>query len=501
MAKQRTTKKRAARRDGWANPETGHGTSRDHREYTTFSPRGVTDEYMRSLWRGDDVIGRIVEDLPDEAWRRSVTFTLGSKEGDDKEEAAALAGEWEDIGADTALKECGYRERALGGGAILPIIEGSVGQLDEPLDDYMDRIGKIVALHVFEPREMQPDSWYTKLSDPKFRQPQTWRVTPLSGATGRAMVGDIIHESRMIIMPGIRVSPQPLIGTRLGWGDSVTLRVLEVCASFGLSWGSAAKILADFDHGIYQLDQLDEILAENGGEDELDRRLAAMDRRKSSLRAAVIGKNDTFTRAASSLAGYSDLLIQLAFRVSAAAKMPASRLFGMAPQGMNATGEYDQSSWYDAADAYRTEKRKPAERLARLMMLQADGPTAGKEPANWKLEFPALKVPSEKEQADTRYVVAQADKIYFEMGAASNDDIANSRWKGGRYSPEMSIDWKAREEQKKIDEAQPTPEDLAAMGIQPPQQPGQQAAQPPAPPVPPPNGANGKANRPPPAGE
>lgn len=450
MAKRKTKR---PRRDAWVNNETGHGTSRDATEYTYFTSKPVSDEYAIQLWRSDDMIKKIVEALPNDALRRPWTYKIGEGDDEDKEKATALCSENERLDGVQVFKRAIHTERATGGAIIFPVMEGG-GPLNEPLEDYEDRIGKIIALHTFEPRECVPVTWYTRLSDAKFRQPKTWRISPLSGNTGRYMVGEEIHESRLIVFPGRRVSNQPLTGQRIGHGDGVVQYCLKVVSDYGLSWGSVAKLLTDFGHGVYKLDQLDEILAEKNGEAELDRRLEAMDRRKSSLRAAVIGKNDEFMRVATALGGYAEVLIQIAQRLAACAEMPMTRLFGMSPAGLNATGESDIRMWYDSCEQERERHAHRIDQYSRMLMLQNEGPFGGVEPEEWDHEFPPLWQPSEKEQAETRKLISETDKTYFDMGAASNDDIAISRWGSGRFSPEMTIDWKAREEAKKLEEQQ-----------------------------------------------
>jgi hypothetical protein len=97
-------------------------------------------------------------------------------------------------------------------------------------------------------------------------------------------------------------------------------------------------------------------------------------------------------------------------------------------------------------------------------------PTGGREPKVWSIQWKPLWSPTEKEIAETGKLVAEADKIYFEMGAVSSDDVVKSRYGGDTYSMETTVDFKAREAQKKIDEEKAAELDaasLAAMGQSP----------------------------------
>lgn len=465
----RADAKPEARHDGLINVFTGHGTDRDRRTSTYHQTAVVIDENAIDLRRGNWIAARICELLDDDAFRRGYELKL-----DDKEEAETVMDAVEDLGINKKAEQAGQMERTAGGAALFPVLDGALGDLNEPLvlDPKEPRIGKVLALHLLEPRELRPWTWYTDLEHPKFGQPETYWLRPLLGGMSGAAINAlarqvIVHESRLAIYPGLKFTRQPLNGQRLGWGDSALTRPNEAISDFGLSWGSAASILHDFAQGVVKLDQLVEMLREEGGEALVSKRLAVMDMTRSSLRAMVLDKNDEFTRTSTPVSGLSDLLIQFAQLIAAAADMPLTRLFGMSPAGLNATGQSDMQGWYERVGVRQTDHTANLEWMIRLVMLSADGPTQGQEPDEWSIEWRPLQKPSEKETADTRYAVAQADKIYFDMGAASSDDIAKSRFGGDTYSMETVIDWDAREAQQKIDEQKAAEIDkasIAAMG-------------------------------------
>lgn len=465
MTRARRTKGKgsASRQDGFVNRFTGHGTSRDRRTHTRFRADVVTDLEGLDYWRSDDILSRVIELPPREAMRRGFTIKVGDKNG--KVISEALQEECDRLDMSERVKFAGQMERACGGAAIMPVLDGAVGDLEEPLDDYEDSILRVDALHVFEPRELMPIAWYTDITSPKFRRPKIYRLQALSGASGRPLSPVPIHESRLVIFPGLRVSSQVLAGQRPGWGDTMVNRVRAVAADFDLSWGSVATLLHDFAQGVLQLGDLAEILSKKGGRAMLEERLAALDMVRSSLRAVLIDAKDKFTRENTPVSGVEGLVVQLAQRVATAADMPATILLGISPAGMNATGDFDIRSWYDRIDGQRAAYRHPIKRLVRLTSLQIDGPCKGEEPEQYSIDFPPLWTPSEKEQADTRLAIAQADQIYHNIGSASSDDISKSRWGGDSFSPEMSIDWDARAKQAALDAAAAslTDEDKAAL--------------------------------------
>lgn len=451
--------RREVRADGYVNAFTGHGTSRDRRSFTTHRTLVINDLTAIDLRRGNWLAARICELLPADAFRRGYTLKLDKKEKAEKTQTAI-----EELRLNEHVMQAWQMERTCGGAAIFPVLDGALGDISTPLELVKGepRIGKVLALHLFEPRELVPETWYSDVTHPKFRMPQTYRLWPLSGGRGTTTM-QTVHESRLAIFPGVRVTSEQLPGSRLGWGDSALNRTAEVMSDFGLSWGSAATILHNFSQRVIKFAGLVEMLKEEGGEAVVQRRAAVMDMIANALRALPLDKDDDLVNVSTSVAGFAELLIQFAQLISAAADMPMTRLFGMSPAGMNATGEHDMAGWYDRVGNGQTYVTPQVEWLIKLLLLSADGPTQGSEPDVWSIEWNPLWSPSEKEDAETRKTVAETDKIYYDIGAASPDDIATSRWKGDSYSAEMNIDWKAREAQKKIDEEREVELDAAAV--------------------------------------
>jgi phage-related protein (TIGR01555 family) len=446
------------RRDGWINEASGHGTAYDRRLLTRYGVDIVTDLEAIQLWRSEWLCARVIETRPREAFRRGYELKL-----DDKEIAEKVVAKAEELGVDAALVKAGQYRRAYGGAAIFPVLDGALGDLSEPLDE--TRIADVKALHVLEPRQLQPVSYYTDLSHPKFGQPEIWRFMPLVASRAAGAWGQLIHESRLVIFPGTRVSVQTQPGQREGWGDSELSKPYAAIRDYGLSWGSATTILHNFGRDVLQFDGWAELAAQaDGGEEIMAKRMRAFEIANSTLRVGVIDAKDRFTPRGGSLAGLSDVLIQQAQYVAAATEHPVTVLMGMSPAGLNATGDMDVRNWYATIENDQATEYKPrVEQIYRLLLLASAGPTRGKEPKAWSVEFRPLLTPSEKEQAETRKIVAETDKIYFDIGAASPEDIATSRWKGDTYSPEMVIDWKAREEQAKLDEERAADLDDAAL--------------------------------------
>jgi phage-related protein (TIGR01555 family) len=451
---------RETRVDGIANPFTGTGTSRDRRTATYHYTRVVSDYEARDLRRGNWLAKRIIEMPPADAYRKGYELKLG-----DKKRSEQVQSVLETLGINKKLVDAAQKEREAGGAALLPILEGSVGSMATPLDLTRHSPRRIKTIHLLEPRELQPVSWYTRLGDEKFRRPEVYAYHPINGA-GLVSTGmQYIHESRMAIFPGVKISPETLHGQRTSWGDNVLTPVQEVINDFGLSWGSAAAIVHDFSQGTWTIDDLDDMLKEEGGWQAVEKRVRRQDMFRSSLRTLILSAKEKFERKSSSVAGLAELLIQFMTLTSAAADMSVVRLFGISPAGLNATGQSDIELTDDRTITHQANYIEPTEQLIEIALSCVDGPTRGVVPEVWSAEWRPLRTPTAKEEAERRKTVAETDEKYVAMDPSLTDSIIESRFKGDTYSAETVVNWTERAKQKKIEEerAEEIAADPAAM--------------------------------------
>lgn len=449
------------RQDSYQNKFTGHGTARDKRVFTRYGTEIVTDQEALDLWETEFLAARIIEAEPEEAYRRGWTF----KHKD--EELAEEIWNWADeLGVEGAMVDAREKERALGGSAIFPVLDGALGDLSEPLD--WNSISDVKALHVLEPRELQAIAFYESLDERGWSMPSMYMFQPLTSGFGNTFGSQPIHASRLIVFPGLRVSRQIRPGQRLGWGTSVLTRPKQVLADFGLAWASAATLLHEHGCGVLAMDEYAELMATAEGEEIVARRLATMLMSKSSLRALVIDSKDKYDKQASSLGGASELLNEFKVLMSAASDgMPVSVLMGQAPGGLR-TGDDDTRTWYGNVERRRAKKLRPRHaHVMKFLLNSGSGPTGGKEPDHWSVEYPSLWSPSDAETATTRKTDMDRAVAAVGAGIASADDVAESFYGSDQYSGDIHINWNRRKAQAAaaqvgVDDI--GPDDMAAMG-------------------------------------
>lgn len=387
----------------------------------------------------------------------------------------------EELGLTDALWEALAYERGYGGGAIFLGANDGSTDLAKPLN--MDRIREFEWLTVLEPRELTPFSYYADPMKPKFGKPEIYQLNPDGMSSSNPVRSEYsaprnIHESRLIVFPGIRVTRRNLSSTH-GWGDSILTRVLPVLRDFNVGFNSAAILLNDFAQAVFKMRGLAELVAmDNRQADKtVAARMAAVELSRSTARAILIdAEGEEFERKQTPLSGLPELLDRFANRLAAAADMPLTLLMGQSPAGLNATGESDIRFFYDRIAAAQKRKLKgPIERVCQMLMR-----VEGEEPDSWSVNFHPLWQPTENEQATARKTQAETDAIYIANEVLHPEEVALSRFGGEEFSFETQVDFDARAELDKMEaeqkaaEAEEQAKQLAENPPAPPPAPGQQ---------------------------
>lgn len=446
IAPQATPPGGVPRLDSWFSDVTGFGTSADKRTSVGFFTDVVDPITARELWTGDDMAAKVIEKPAQAIYRKAFEAKL-----DDKEQAEAVAHEHKRLQSVARAKKAKMYARAYGGAGLFPVMNSSQ-RLDEPLNE--KTITEIRGLRIFEPREMRPAQWYSDITDDKQGTPSVWEIVPLTPAgASRGMPIVRIHESRLIIWTGIRVSIQQEPGTLYGWGHSVLTRVNSVLRDFNIGWASAAALLHDFAQAVYKKKGLKSALG-LGAKKEFQEALAAIELGRSTINATVIDSEESWERQQTPMAGLPDLLEKFFLRLAAAADMPLVVLAGMSPAGLNATGQSDIQLWDDRIAEEQQEETPMIERLTELIMLQRSGPMRGVLPKVWSVQWCPLRQPTPLESAQARKVQAEIDGIYISNAVYSSEEVALNRFGGDEYSFDTHIDFDARE---KLEPAAPKP--------------------------------------------
>jgi len=397
---------RQMKADGWQNLVSGLGTTADkHKQTRNRMSIIMSDEELEDIFIDDGLGTNIIKAIPDDMFREGWEYQFPDN---DEIESEELADEYnavlENIDAISKITEAFYWARLYGGAAILiGALDGK--DLSQPLKP--TNIKNIEYLKVIDRSDIE----FSKIKfqiDPtllRYGLPEFYSIKFISSA-GSEESKDV-HYSRVIEIHG---DPIPFGATRYNreqryWGVSVLQNVDDNLRIVGSSIGSVSHLLHEFSIGKYKLGDLADILSQPDGVALIKKRVEVMDLTRSVFHSMYFDKDDDFIRENASFAGVPEVLHVIFMLVSSCTQIPITRLFGVSPAGMNATGESDMRNYYDKVRSKQSKEAAPI--LLRLVRIISEWKKLPEPYVIWK----PLQQLSPKEQAEVDKLEADKEQV------------------------------------------------------------------------------------------
>jgi phage-related protein (TIGR01555 family) len=334
---------RASTGDAYQNFQQSIGLGTDNSLTTStygFNPITRIRVLLEWIYRGSWLGGVAVDVIADDMTRNGIDInsTMPPEDIEAVQDALVRLGCW------PALNETLKWARLYGGCIAVMMIDGQ--DVSQPLN--VDRIAKgafkgLVVL----------DRWMIEcdLSDlvvemgPDIGKPKYYRVT----ADAPAFRGRRIHHSRIIRCDGIKLPWWQKI-MEDNWGLSVYERLYDRMLAFDSATMGMAQLVYKSYLRTYKLKGLRKILAEGGKAQQALENWVLMTKRLQGNEGITIidGEDDFVTNSANSFTGIGEAVLQIAQQLAGALGIPVTKLFGQAPAGLNATGEYDETNYKDS---------------------------------------------------------------------------------------------------------------------------------------------------------
>lgn len=375
--------------------KTGAGTQ-GLLEATRYPMERKSQNYnlMNSLYRSNWVVGNIVSTIPQDVTKK--WFNVETSERDqadiDKFMRACTA---------TQLRQkivSGMTWGNLYGGAAGIILIKGDKDLSEPLIVENVMPDSFAGLYIV-------DRWsgiypslelINDITDPNFGLPEYYEVR-----NERGVAEYRVHHSRVVRFIGIELPYYEQI-TELYWGKSVIESIYEeIVKKDNVSYNIASLVFkANLD--VIQMENIDQLFALGG--DQQQKRfwnlMQAQSVIQSNFGTRIINSSDKFAQYQYAFTGLKDIYEIMLLDVSGAARIPATKLFGRSPQGLNATGESDLINYYDYLEEVRESKFRPV--IDKLLPIIAMS-VWGEIPGDLESSFDAFRSPTEKEKAEIAY--------------------------------------------------------------------------------------------------
>ena len=285
--------------------------------------------------------------------------------------------------------------RLYGGAVAIMVIKGQEDMLDQPLDYDMLMPGCFKGLLVVDKAfditagdELEDD-----MDDPDFGEPLYYDVTVDRDSAETVR----IHHSRLLVFKGRRL-PKTEEAMERYWGASELEHIYEELQRMDATSANIAQLVFQANLRTLKVGDYGEALAM--GTDQqvqaLYKMLERQNRIMNSQGVQLLGAEDSMEQHPYTFTGIAEMYEKFCMNMAGAAEIPATKLFGRSPEGMNATGESDMKNYYSMISQLQERILKPAlEKLLPVMFMSE----WGKVPDDYDIVFNPIDSPTPTERA------------------------------------------------------------------------------------------------------
>lgn len=382
-------------RDGYTNPLAFLGDASPLFSSGTYKREGITSSpaLLTALYRESWLAKRVI-DMPSEDMTRA-WYTLSPALPVSLAEGIRGLEARHEIRRE--LTNAIRWARLYGGACALIVLRGQEKELEEPLDPDRVMPGSFAGLLVRDRNngvvpsgELQED-----LDDPDFGYPKYYDFQ-LDESAGTARV----HHSRVLRFTG-RDLPRAEEQAEQYWGASELEHIWEELQKRNATSANIAQLVFQANVTTLKMSDFGETLA-MGTEDQKQKimdTIADQNRLRTSFGLQIMSAEDSYENHPYSFSGLSDIYEAFMLDMAGAAGIPATRLFGRSPQGMNATGESDLRNYYEMIGQMQERHLRPAlEKLLPVMALSL----TGDKPVRMDFSFGPLMTANQGEETKIR---------------------------------------------------------------------------------------------------
>ena len=387
--------------DGLENLVSGLGTSRSKRSHNRFAYENINAGWLEldAAYQTNWIVRRICDVPPEDMtreWRAIKSYM-----------AEEIEAEEQRVGLKYACLEALTWARLHGGAAVLMLTNQD---LSKPLNVNKVAKGGLEKLLVFDRWELGATQINTTnpLSD-NYLLPEFYQI---QGG------GQSIHWTHFARFVGARL-PRRLLAQTQGWGDSEVRKCLDDIKDVVASKDGIAELMQEANIDVINRQGLSEELASDQDE-AIKKRYELFSMMKSVINMALLDENEQLSRLTLNLSGVAPVMDNLMLWLSGCAGIPATRLFGMAPAGLNSTGEGDENNYYDSIISKRSyHLDKPLSYIDQIMIRSA----VGEIPDDYDYVWNPLKKPNVMENSQAQLIDANRNRIYLEDQIIDPDQV------------------------------------------------------------------------------
>ena len=302
------------------------------------------------------------------------------------------------------------------GGAAILIGTGDT-DLAKPLDPARIGMGGLKYATVLHKRHLYASAIENDPASPYFGKPAMWTLNP------GGMTPTDIHASRLVILTGADVVDPGMTNAVYGWGDSVLLAMFEAIRNMDATSANVASLVFEAKVDTVGIPDFMRKLGDVNYSAQMLKRWALAETGKGINGTFMHDAEEIIGQKTASFSGLPDLMDRFMTLVAGAADIPLTRLLGMSPGGLNATGEGDARNYYDRIRAMQELDLGPAMHILDECLIRS---ALGSRPDDVYYSWASLWQISDKERAEIGKIGADTVVAMFNTGIIDQDALADA---------------------------------------------------------------------------
>jgi phage-related protein (TIGR01555 family) len=382
------------------------GTERDKSSGSMHAPTFMSEQQLVDAYRGAWLPRKIVDIPAMDACRKWRNWQA------DKAQIERIEAEEKRLGIKPKVLEAMIKARLFGGAAVF--IGNGDRDLSQPLDPKRISAGGIKYLSVMTRRNLNPTEIERDPQSPRYDRPKAYN---LAGGTFE------IHPSRLIEFIGAQHPDQDLATENQGWGDSVLLAVMEAIKHADATMANIASLVFEAKVDIIRIPDFMQGMNDPAYRKQILDRLSLAATAKGINGTLLLDSLEEYESKSASFGTLPEILDRFLQVVSGAADIPATRLLGQSPGGLNATGDSDLRNYYDRIQAMQELEVAPALSLMDECLIRS---ALGNRPPEIHYSWAPLWQPTAKERSDIGKTTADTIKVLKDSGLFPDDALSQA---------------------------------------------------------------------------
>lgn len=369
---------------------------------------------MTALYRNHWIIRRVVDTVAKDMIKNWIEFTSGIT----PEESDALNRIIRKLGIKSKLIEALIWSRLYGGAAALMVIEGDE-DLSEPLKIDSIMPGQFKGLIIL-------DRWsgiyplletVDDIDSSDFGLPKYYMIKEDANLDGNSLGNIKIHHSRVLRFVGDLLPEWEKLAESY-WGASIVERLFDELKKRDNTSYNIASLVFLSNLRVLKMQDYGQVLSLNNqrAQKSLYDTLQAQNILMNNMGLYVLDADDDFQVFNQSFSGLPEVYEKFMLDIAGASNIPATKLFGRSPQGMNSTGEGEETNYNN--DIEQEQENALRYQLDKLFPVVAMS-TLGYVPDDLDFNFNPVETLSQDEIAERIYRSTEAVRGAYTDGIIS----------------------------------------------------------------------------------